>query len=180
LPAAVPYNYALFGGSRGGEMALLLASRYPQIKAVVVIDPGSVVFPGSPRGFFDILAGQHSAWSYQGQPLPYVPWPVSLKNAKSLVTTNQRSMFEKALQNKQAVAEAVIPVERISGPLLCISDTLDQVWPSTLMCNQVMERLDQKGFPFYHSHISYNEMHYTCRLDSCMSRITEFLDEQFK
>ena len=179
-PDIIPNHYAVFGGSRGGELALLLASRYAQVKAVVVIDPSSVVFPGSPQGFLDVLAGQHAAWSYQGQPLLFVPWPISFKNAWSLASTNQRALFEQALQNKPAVAAAVIPVENLSGPLLCISDTLDQVWPSKLMCNQVMDRLTQNRFSSYYEHISYDEMHNTCRLETCMDKVIGFLNEHFQ
>src|SRR5690606_37367348 len=36
---------AVIGGSKGAELALLLASRYPQIKAVVGVVPGHAVFP---------------------------------------------------------------------------------------------------------------------------------------
>ena len=37
---------ALIGGSKGAELALLLASRDPSIKAVAAIVPGSAVFVG--------------------------------------------------------------------------------------------------------------------------------------
>jgi len=176
----VPDEYALIGHSRGGDLALLLASRYPQIKAVVALAPSSVLFPGSPQGFFDILAGQHSAWSYQGKPLPFVPWPISLKNAPSLVTFRQRHMFEQALCNDQAVRDATIPVENMRGPILCISATQDEIWPSTLMCDQIIHRLAQNRFPFYFEHVSHGYTHGWCGLEECWGKVVGFLGEYYK
>lgn len=176
----VPDEYAIVGHSRGGELALLLASRYPQIKATVALAPSSVVFPGSPQGFFDLLAGQHSAWSYQGKPLPFVPWPISLKNAPSLVTFHQRQMFEQALSDERAVNSAIIPVENANGPILCVSATQDEIWPSGLMCDQIVDRLTHKGFLFHYDHISHDHTHGWCGLEDCWEEVVGFLDEYFK
>jgi len=182
--AVYPDDYAFIGISRGGEATLLLASRYSQIKAVVALVPSYVVFPGNPTGFFDALAGQHSAWSYQGQPLPFVPMPVSLTSARGLLTVwtgspDTVSMFDEALQNKMAVEAAAIPVEDIGGPMLCISELHDEQWRSTLMCAQIMERLDQNGFPFFHEHISYDRPHGWCGAE-CGEKIVDFLGEHFR
>lgn len=176
----IPDDYAVFGHSRGGELALLLASRYPQIKTVIALAPSSVLFPSSPQGFFDVLAGQHSAWSYQGLPLPFVPWPVSLKNAPSLVSFQQVQMFEEALQNSEAVELASIGVENISAPILCFSAGQDEVWPSALMCDQIMKRLDENNFAFYHAHISHDNGHGWCGLEVCWDKVMDFLEEHFR
>ncbi|MBI3852293.1 MAG: alpha/beta fold hydrolase [Verrucomicrobia bacterium] len=173
-------DYAVFGHSRGGELALLLASRFPQIKAVIALVPSSVVFPSSPQGLFDVLAGQHSPWTYQRQALPFVPWPVSLHNAPSMLTYRQTGMFKQALQNRSAVASAIIPVENIKGPILCISATQDEVWPSTMMCSQIVSRLDEKGFSFFHDHIRHDQTHGWCGLETCWPKVVKFLDEHFK
>jgi len=176
----IPDEYAVVGHSRGGELALLLASRYPQIKAAVAIAPGSVLFPGSPQGFFDLLAGQHSAWSYQGKPLPFVPWSISLKNAPALVTDYQTQMFEQALRNQEAVESAVIPVEKAGGPILCISAAQDEIWPSTLMCDQIVNRLKRNDFPFHYEHIAHDHTHGWCGPEECWGKVVAFLGEYFK
>ena len=176
----IPDEYAVVGHSRGGELALLLASRYPQIKSVVAIAPSSVLFPGSPQGFFDVVSGQHAAWSYQGTPLPFVPWPVSLRNAPGLVTLRQRSLFEQALSNDQAVGSAAIPVENTNGPILCISAAQDEIWPSTLMCNQIVDRLKQMGFPFRYEHVMHDHTHGWCGFEECWGNVIDFLEENFR
>jgi hypothetical protein len=127
-----------------------------------------------------LLAGQHSTWSYQGKPLPFVPWPISLKNAPGLVTFHQRLMFEQALLNDQAVESAVIPVENASGPIQCISATQDEIWPSSLMCDQIMQRLAQNGFPYHYEHISHDHTHGWCGLEDCWGKVVSYLGEYFK
>src|SRR5262245_31509615 len=51
---------AVFGGSKGGELALLLASRFPALKTVVAYVPSHVAWQG--------IGGAGSSWTYQGQP----------------------------------------------------------------------------------------------------------------
>jgi len=46
----IPEDYAVVGGSRGAELALLLASRFPEIKTVVAIAPSSVLIVGYRKG----------------------------------------------------------------------------------------------------------------------------------
>ena len=60
---------AVIGGSRGGELALLLASHYPDIRAVVAIVPGSAVFPALTQ------AMNTPGFSFHDKPLPFVPVP---------------------------------------------------------------------------------------------------------
>jgi dienelactone hydrolase len=48
-PGIVADKVAILGGSKGAEAALLLGSRYPQIKAIVAFSPSSVVWQGIPK-----------------------------------------------------------------------------------------------------------------------------------
>jgi dienelactone hydrolase len=176
----VPDDYAVIGHSRGGELALLLASRYPQVKTVIALAPGSVVFPGSPTSFLDVLLGQHSAWSYGGQPLPFVPWALAPRNAPGLFTGRQVRMFEQALQNKDAVSRAAIPIENAQAAVLCFSAKNDTIWPSTQMCDQISARLAENHFAFGYEHLSHDYDHGWCGLESCWDKMIIFLDAHFK
>ena len=63
------------GLSRGGELALLLGTTFPQkVGAIVGLVPSGVVMPGFGS---DPSASTRSAWSYEGSPLPFVPVDVS-------------------------------------------------------------------------------------------------------
>ncbi len=59
---------AVGGTSRGGELCLLLASRYPQFKAVVARVPSAVVYGGI--GGAD--GHLQPAWTYHGEGIPFV------------------------------------------------------------------------------------------------------------
>ncbi len=174
-----PDDYALVGLSRGAELALLVGSRYSEVKAVVAIDPSSVVFPGPPTGIVDALGKQHSAWCEKGQELPFVPMPYSWTTLKGMISGKRTLMFKKALRNTQRAKEAAIPAEKIQGPILLVSFTKDQIWPSTLMSDQIMERLRDKNFHFHFDHATYDGSHSEWSIEPCQTNILTFLREQF-
>lgn len=142
---------ALIGGSRGAELALTLASRYPDIKAVVAIVPGSAVFAGNTPSM------KTSAFTYHDQPLPYVPVPWAA--VPDLLQHQLRPAFEKMLTQPAAVDAAAIPVERINGPVYLMSATRDELWPSTEMSNAMMRRLDAHHFVYAHRHDTFGGGH---------------------
>ena len=74
-PEVFPGFYALVGASKGGELALLLGSRYPAVRAVVALNPSSVVWQGIPRSRFRLGQGGKSSWSYQGNGCPICRMP---------------------------------------------------------------------------------------------------------
>ncbi len=171
----VPNNYAVMGVSRGAELALLLGSRYPEVTAVIAIAPSSVVFPGPPTGKLDALGTQHSAWSFNGKELSFVPMPYSWTTLRGMITGKRTRMFEKALRNSKRVKEAAIPVETIQGPVLLASFTRDQIWPSTLMSEQIVQRLRDSKFRFHYEHATYDAGHSQWSIKPCRTNILNFL-----
>jgi pimeloyl-ACP methyl ester carboxylesterase len=135
---------ALISASRGTELALSLATRYPDIKAVVAMAPGSAVFAGNTPSM------ETSAFTWHDKSLPYVPVPWNA--VPDLLQHHLRSAFEKMLTNTAAVDAAAIPVERIDGPVYLMSGTKDEQWPSTKMANAMMQRLDAHHFAYPHRH----------------------------
>jgi len=174
----IPDDYVLMGVSRGGELALLLASVYPQVRAVVAIGPSCVVFPGPPTGLLDALHGQHSAWSLEGHEVPFVPVPYSFTTLRGMISGKRTGMFQKALANARAVERATIPAEKAHGPILLISFARDQIWPSTFMCELVLRRLTTHGFAFPCEHQSYPTTHSNWSVEPCWNRILGFLKQQ--
>lgn len=176
-PRIVPDRYAIVGGSRGGELALLLASRYPEIKAVVAISPASVLFPSPPSDPLDALRAQHPAWAYKGEALPYLHIQTTPTAIRAMASGKQLEMFEEALRDEKAADAAAIPVEKAHGPILLISSTLDEVWPSTAMSERMMARLSASSFPYSYRHIQYVNAHNWCGLEPCWSEALSFLAE---
>lgn len=133
------------GISRGSVLALLLGTHYEVYRGVVAIVPGSCVF------FATTEAMNTAAFSVDGKPFPFVP--LSWSALPSFATGEYRIGFEIMMQDEEAVARAAVPVEKVAGPILFVSATHDEVWPSMEMSRTMMERLDAHGFPHPHEHI---------------------------
>ncbi|MCX6064669.1 MAG: dienelactone hydrolase [Chloroflexi bacterium] len=171
-------EYAIIGGSKGGELALLLASRYSQVKAVIASVPSNVVWQGIPSGFPRSPLG--SSWSYAGNDLPFVPLQFSPALIMGLITHRYRKAYEHALLNKKRVAQAIIPVEKIGGPVLLISGRKDTLWPSMPMCEQIVNRLAADPFPYPYQHVVIGEGHGVQNVETFWPIVTGFLREHFK
>jgi dienelactone hydrolase len=127
---------AVMGISKGAELALLIASREPQIQAVVVGVPSSVVWAG-----IDMAGGPvGSSWTANGQPLTYTHYDLS-KGFTGIFNLYNDSLTA-------APAEARIPVETIHGPVMMISGQADSLWPSSRMANEVEQRLKDHHFAY--------------------------------
>ena len=139
------------GSSRGGELALLLGATFPRIRVVVAVAPSHVMQAGTETG----LKASRPAWSFRGKPLPFVPRvpPSAPIDKKPLALT---PMFLTAMADEAAVERAVIPVEKITGPVLLLSPKDDQMWPSTMMADKVMQRLQRCQHPFLFDHRTYD------------------------
>lgn len=133
----------IVGGSKGAEAALEIAARYPDIKVVVVGAPSSVAWQSLN------FAVETSSWTEGGKPVPFVPYD------RSKPFTSVYAVYAGALPALPKDSPAIIPVERINGPVLLVSGQADSLWPSGPMSDQVMARLDERHFRFRHEHLSY-------------------------
>jgi len=136
---------AIIGGSRGGDLALLIASYYPDIKCVVGIVASHVSFPGNTSHFTT------STWTYKNEELPFVP--VNEEAVPFLMKRDLRGAFETMLKDSLAAEKALIKVEHINGPILLVSATKDEICPSTPMAEKMIARLKAKKFKYRFEHI---------------------------
>ena len=139
---------AVMGWSKGGELSLLLASNFSELKAVVAYVPSHVVWQG--------IGGAASSWTYRGQQLPHVPYKSMPSTRDATGPLSFMPFYLASLDNKEAVASATIPVEKINGPVLLISGKDDQLWPSSAMADNVVSRLKEKRHPFKFTHLAYD------------------------
>jgi dienelactone hydrolase len=126
----------LVGGSRGGELALLLASKTPEVRAVVAYSSANVVSYGVPRVPHPELLPRVAAWTYHGAPIPFYigkfPAPED--------------------------APQMIPVELIRGPILVIAGGHDRLVPQTAaMGAAIMRRLALHHHPYRDALLTYPE-----------------------
>jgi hypothetical protein len=143
-PAVDAARLGVVGVSKGGEAALLLASRTPEIRAVVAFVPSSHVFQSIADGW-----PRTSSWSDGGEPVPFVPYArVEFSNLAELYAASLEQAGELA-------AAAAIPVEEIQGPVLLLSGEADTLWPSAAMSEAVVKRLEGNAFSHEVVHVAY-------------------------
>ena len=143
---------AALGVSRGAELALLLATKFPQIRSVVAYTPSSVVWAAGGR---DKSTGEIiPSWTWRGEAIPFAPLPLRsfmLRSAVPVAVARRpvmfRNLFRAGLCNREAIARAAIPVEQIGGPIMLVSGGDDHVWPATEMCEAILARLTDHRFP---------------------------------
>lgn len=145
------HKIAIIGGSRGADLAMLLASYYNDIDCVVGLVGSHAVFPGHTENL------STSSWTYGGQELPFVP--VNDASVPFLVNRDLRGAFEAMLRDTAAEQKALIHVENINGPLLLLSATKDEICPSTPMGDKIMERLKRFHFRYHHEHVPIEGTH---------------------
>ena len=145
-PLVDPARVGIYGISIGGETALVVAARHPELRAVIAVVPSSVVWQGFDRRDYRSI---RSTYSLGGQPVPYVPYDTGA------AFTGILDLYQRSLGSITAHVDAVIPVERIGGAVLLLSARGDSLWPSTAMSEQVMARLDANHFARPHRHIAY-------------------------
>ena len=144
---------AVMGGSKGGELALLLASYYPDIKAAIGLVPGNAVFMALTS------TADTSSFSLNGESLPFVPVSESAVPFFSDPNRHWRRAWEEMLKDTAAVEKAAIAVERINGPILLVSARRDEMWPSMEMSEDIARRLAKHNFPFKFEHVVIDGSH---------------------
>jgi dienelactone hydrolase len=147
------------GGSKGAELALLLASRHPDVIGVIATSPSSVVWQGLAKSFWPKPVAR-SSWTLQGQPLPFVPYDYG-HFFNPLDSRALYKFYDRSLAQKEAAALAAIPVEKIHGPVLLLTGRDDRLWPSTEMGDRIRDRLKAAGFPYKFEHIAYQNAGHT-------------------
>src|SRR5574340_1222632 len=147
----------LFGASRGAEAALIAGSMYPEVDGVIGVSPSHVRWEGATAR---MLPGG-PAWTWEGKPLPYVPFHIgpgfALRYAWNAVTrgaTPLNPMFVDSLRRDENEA-ARIPVERIRGPVLLASGSDDRKWPSSLMSARAIDSLRRNHHPYPYEHVCF-------------------------
>jgi len=132
----------LHGTSKGGELALLLASRYPQVKKVVAVEPHTYCF----QALNGLMSGNLvSSWSYGGASTPFIPVEnnIFFEELNQHVTNNSpfgfASTYQRAIEKATNREEARIKIENASADLLLICGKSDNIWNSYDGCLELLK-----------------------------------------
>lgn len=149
-PDVDPSRIAVVGGSRGGEAALMIGARFPEVKAVVATVPSGYRW----ASVYDVNV---AAWSSGGQPLPFVPSSPNaqpgietLADGTTAYRTTPTFLTDIADATSAQLQAATIEVEQIEGPVLMLAGADDGIWPSCLLAQHAMDRLEQSGHDATH------------------------------
>lgn len=150
-------RFALMGVSKGGELALAVASHYAQIHAVIADVPSSFAWQGIPIGQ-DFTP--KSSWTIDGRPLAYVPYTAAMGAAFGNAFVkheplDMRPGYDDAMKNVAAVTAATFPLEKIAGPVLFLAADDDRIWDSAAQSTIGMNQLQAHAHPYADRYVHY-------------------------
>ncbi|MFI9010170.1 acyl-CoA thioester hydrolase/BAAT C-terminal domain-containing protein [Actinosynnema sp. NPDC053489] len=154
-----PVAVGVVGGSRGGELALLIGATFPQVKAVVSVAGSGVVTQcvGPGARLLQKLEHEGASWTWQGRPLPYLPYSVPGELRRQVVA-GEPVALRAAFDLSDGIPEDTeIPVERIEGGVLLLSPGRDESWPAEELGEVAWRRLTAAGHGHRHEHVVYPE-----------------------
>ncbi len=153
-PEVDPKKIVIMGASRNAELALVIASTFPDlVSGVVAYAPSLVSWSNTvlPYNSNDIKA----SWKYQGVDIPYVPMnKISGSNSNKIETLEY---WQSGLAKTDYVTQATIRVEKINGPILLFSGKDDMVWPSSIMADMIEQRIKESNFKYSFQNIKYEK-----------------------
>ncbi len=145
VPAADVERFGLFGGSKGSEFALIAASRYDWIDAVVAYTPTDVVWEGWGLEMVE-AEGTRSSFSFGGQPLPFMPYRGFVDGLLAGDAADLRAIHENGrADHPDREAAARIRVEDYAGPLLMIAGGKDAQWNSERQAANISKAREAAG-----------------------------------
>jgi dienelactone hydrolase len=150
-PEIDPDRLAVAGGSRGGELALMVGADHPELVAIVADVPSGLRWGSA--GIAD-----RAAWTRDGMVLPYVQGGEDgLPDIEWLPGGTRAYRYTPIFRNQIAtappenIAAATIPIERAGGAVLLLAGADDGLWPSCELAEIAMARLRSSGHAASHA-----------------------------
>jgi uncharacterized protein len=160
-------HLTVFGKSKGAELALLSGSYINDIHGVMGWIPSPIAFEGlNTKG----RSGGFGSWSYKNKPVPFIKFKVNsftfgfkcflniLRRKPIPIQTEE--LYTHAIQNQEEVKKGFFPIEKTNGPILLVSSTLDNIWPSKELSEMAIERLKVSKFSYKYKHLNYQAGHF--------------------
>lgn len=134
---------AIWGHSKGAEFALLAASHYDWIDAVIAVSPSDIVW----EGYTDNAGtgASSSSWSLDSQPIPFVPLFEFNPEHQGVYRTNTERYNRSRAYHADQISGSRIPVERINAQTLLLAGDRDSVWAAGDMTRNIVERMIEAG-----------------------------------
>jgi dienelactone hydrolase len=151
-------RFAVVGGSRGGEAALLIGAHDARVAGEVSVSGSGVVTAGidyTRGGLLDILTAPATSWTLHGRPLPQLPYVIPPELRRGIgegLPVRLADAYPVPVADPALLEQVSIPVERIRGPVLLIEGQDDQMWPAAELSAVAEDRLRAHGHEFGFRH----------------------------
>lgn len=151
----------IHGTSKGGELALLLASRYKQIKKVAAVEPHTYCF----QALNGLMSGKNvSSWSYQGKSIPFIQVDNDIFYEEQKIDIEKgtpfgfTSTYRKSIEKADNRSEARINVENSQADILLICGEKDNIWNSHEACREIVNHLENSDYNHRYELLSFENM----------------------
>jgi uncharacterized protein len=133
---------SLLGVSKGAEAALVLSTLSDCADAVIALAPTSVAWANVGPGRDGRERPCRSSWTWQEQPLPFVPYDDSWTQAEPEgVPVSVLGWYESSLAAyADRLPAAAIPVEKSAADLVLVAGGADRMWPSLRFARELADR----------------------------------------
>jgi dienelactone hydrolase len=153
-PITAGKEIQILGISKGAELALVLASRYPSITRMVLLAPHAYCFQG-------IAFKNESSWTYAGKDLPFIRlknrWIIA--NMVNCFIKNEpfgyTHSFRKGLNLARNKEFARIKVEDAHADLLMFTSKECNMWNTYDGCVEIMDTLRKCNYPHKYDLVVY-------------------------
>ncbi|WP_327399716.1 acyl-CoA thioesterase [Streptomyces sp. NBC_01288] len=137
----------ILGLSKGAEAALLVSTLSDCADAVIALAPSSAVWANVGPGHDGRDRPYRSSWTWQGQPLPFVPYVESWLPAEpSDGPVAVLDWYESSLTAcEDRLDAAAIPIEKADADLVLVAGGADRMWPSLRFAQELADRRTAAG-----------------------------------
>lgn len=135
----------VYGGSKGAELGLNLAVRYPEIDNLILMAPAAYSFMGLS---FENYSMVKSSWTWQNKELPFINVQAGdpkdgLSLFKSFLLNEPityRPGYESAVKGDENREEARIKVEETDANIVLIAGKNDMMWQSEIAAQDIYDK----------------------------------------
>lgn len=151
----------LHGTSKGGELGLLLASRFSMIKKVAAFAPHAYCFQGIS------FKTRAASWTYQGQSLPYIRLSYRtmfrdlLRSIVKNIPFGYANTYRQGITRAKNRESARIRVENAKSDLLLFAGEKDNIWNAYDGCLEIMAKLSKEKYQYDYQLVAYNHVGHT-------------------
>lgn len=145
------------GASTTGMLALIAASYYPDITLTIAMSPCDFIMEGfyqdGKDGMHERPGDNESTVSWQGKPLPYLPFAYrhpeywqrikeESRAGKDMIAS--RKMFDESESRHMLREEELIRIENIKGKIIFVGAEDDVLWDTCKYIRRMEKRLEEK------------------------------------